>query len=84
MGTSLYPNARELFITADEGGSNGYRSRAWKHELQQFADETGMRVHVSHFPPGTSKWNKIEHRVFCLITQNWRGKRLRNFRPLST
>ena len=65
MGKSRYPEARELFITADAGGSNGYRSRVWKHELQQLADEMGVCIHVSHFPPGTSKWNKIEHRVFC-------------------
>ena len=79
MGTSRYREARELFITADAGGSNGYRSRAWKRELQRFADETRLHIHVSHFPPGTSKWNKIEHRVFCHITQNWRGKPLRTF-----
>ena len=74
MGRSRYPEACELFITADAGGSNGYRLRAWKQGLQQFSDETGVRVHVSHFPPGTSKWNKIEHRLFCHITHNWRGK----------
>ena len=79
MGNSRYPEARELFITADAGGSNGYRLRAWKHQLQHFADETGVRIHVSHFPPGTSKWNKIEHRLFCHITHNWRGKPLRTF-----
>ena len=82
MGKSAYPEAKELFITADAGGSNGYRSRAWKHELQKFADETNLRVHVSHFPPGTSKWNKIEHRLFCHITQNWRGKPLRTFETI--
>ena len=82
MGSSRYPDARELFITADAGGSNGYRLRAWKQGLQQFADETGVRVHVSHFPPGTSKWNKIEHRLFCHITQNWRGKPLRTFETI--
>ena len=82
MGKGRYPEARELFITADAGGSNGYRSRAWKHELQRFADETGVRVHVSHFPPGTSKWNKIEHRLFCHITQNWRGRPLRTFETI--
>ena len=82
MGKSAYPGAKELFITADAGGSNGYRSRAWKHELQKFADETNLRVHVSHFPPGTSKWNKIEHRLFCHITQNWRGKPLRTFETI--
>ena len=75
----LYFEARELFITADARGSNGYRSRAWKQGLQQFADETGVRVHVCQFPPGTSKWNKIEHQLFCRITQNWRGKPLRTF-----
>ena len=82
MGKRAYRDAQELLITADAGGSNGYRSRAWKHELQKFADETGLRVHVSHFPPGTSKWNKIEHRLFCHITQNWRGKPLRSFETI--
>jgi Rhodopirellula transposase DDE domain len=79
MGQSAYPEATELFITADAGGSNGYRTRAWKVELQKFADDSGLRIRVSHFPPGTSKWNKIEHRLFCHITQNWRGKPLRTF-----
>ena len=79
MGKRAYPNARTLFITADAGGSNGYRSRVWKHELQKFADDTHLRIRVSHFPPGTSKWNKIEHRLFCHITKNWRGKPLRTF-----
>jgi hypothetical protein len=64
------------WLTADAGGSNGYRARAWKSELQDLTDETGLRIHVCHFPPGTSKWNKIEHRLFCHITQNWRGKPL--------
>ncbi len=82
MGKSKYPEAEELFITADAGGSNGYRLRAWKHELQKFADETNMRIRVSHFPPGTSKWNKIEHRLFCHITGNWRGKPLRTFETI--
>jgi Rhodopirellula transposase DDE domain len=82
MGKRTYPEAEELFITADAGGSNGYRSRAWKHELQKFADETKLRIRVSHFPPGTSKWNKIEHRLFCHITQNWRGKPLRTFETI--
>jgi DDE family transposase len=82
MGRVAYPGATELFITADAGGSNGYRSRAWKLELQRFADETSLRVRVSHFPPGTSKWNKIEHRLFCHITQNWRGKPLRTFETI--
>ena len=79
MGKRAYGNAKALLITADAGGSNGYRSRAWKHELQKFADESRLRICVSHFPPGTSKWNKIEHRLFCHITQNWRGKPLRTF-----
>ena len=82
MGKRRYPQARELFITADAGGSNGYRSRAWKHGLQNLADETPLRLHVSHFPPGTSKWNKIEHRLFCHLTQNWRGKPLRTFETI--
>jgi len=79
MGVRSYPGAKELFITADAGGSNGYRSRAWKVELQALANETKLRIRVSHFPPGTSKWNKIEHRLFCHITQNWRGKPLRTW-----
>lgn len=82
MGKRVYPDARQLFITADAGGSNGYRSRAWKHELQRFADDSGLRIRVSHFPPGTSKWNKIEHRLFCHITENWRGKPLRTFETI--
>ena len=82
MGKSRHTQARELFITADAGGSNGYRSRAWKHGLQKLADETHLRIHVGHFPPGTSKWNKIEHRLFCHITQNWRGKPLRTFETI--
>jgi transposase len=79
MGTRAYPDATDLLITADAGGSNGYRARAWKLELQNLADETGLRIHVCHFPPGTSKWNKIEHCLFCHITQNWRGKPLASF-----
>lgn len=82
MGKRAYPEARTLFITADAGGSNGYRSRAWKNELQKFADDTNLRIRVSHFPPGTSKWNKIEHRLFCHITKNWRGKPLRTFETI--
>lgn len=82
MGKRVYPNAKDLFITADAGGSNGYRSRSWKMELQKLADETQLRIHVSHFPPGTSKWNKIEHRLFCHITKNWRGKPLRTFETI--
>lgn len=76
MGLQRYPKARELTITADCGGSNGARVRLWKLELQKLADETGLTVHVVHYPPGTSKWNKIEHRMFCHITQNWCGRPL--------
>lgn len=76
MGTLRFPHAQELLITADGGGSNNYRSRLWKVVLQELADETRLRLSVCHFPPGTSKWNKIEHRLFCFITQNWRGKAL--------
>ncbi len=79
MGAKRYPEARQLFITADAGGSNGYRSHAWKVEVQRLADELGLAIHVSHFPPGTSKWNKIEHRLFSFITMNWRGRPLRSF-----
>jgi transposase len=76
MGYLVYPKATRLLITADAGGSNGYRLRLWKLELQKLADETGLELAVCHFPPGTSKWNKIEHRLFSAITQNWRGKPL--------
>jgi transposase len=76
MGQQTYPRAKRLLITADSGGSNGSRLRLWKWELQKLADETGLRIAVCHFPPGTSKWNKIEHRLFSFITQNWRGKPL--------
>ena len=76
MGKVVYPEATELLITADGGGSNGSRNRLWKQELQKLADETGLVISVCHFPPGTSKWNKIEHRMFSFITQNWRGKPL--------
>jgi hypothetical protein len=76
MGKQTYPDARELVITADAGGSNSARAGLWKVELQRFADRTGLTVSVSHFPPGTSKWNKIEHRLFCHITENWRGRPL--------
>ena len=74
MGAQRYPAATELLITADGGGSNGRRSRLWKVTLQGLADELGLTIHVCHLPPGTSKWNKIEHRMFCHITQNWRGR----------
>ena len=76
MGSPLYPNAKELLITADGGGSNGSRVRLWKLELQKLANEMGMVIHVCHFPPGTSKWNKIEHKMFSHISQNWRGRPL--------
>lgn len=78
MGRKAYPDARELLITADGGGSNSSRSRLWKIALQDFADQSGLTVTVSHFPPGTSKWNKIEHRLFSHISQNWRGRPLVN------
>jgi len=78
MGRKAYPHASRLLITADAGGSNGARVRLWKVELQKLADETGLRITVCHFPPGTSKWNKIEHRLFSFISQNWRGQPLRS------
>ena len=73
MGRKVYPDARQLLITADSGGGNASRSRLWKWELQRFADESGLTLRVCHLPPGTSKWNKIEHRLFSFISQNWRG-----------
>ena len=76
LGRERYPDARTLTVTADCGGANGYRTRLWKVELQRLADETGLAIQVCHFPPGTSKWNKIEHRLFSFITINWRGKPL--------
>ena len=82
MGRPTYPEATRLLITADAGGSNGSRLRLWKVELQKLADETGLRIAVCHFPPGTSKWNKIEHRLFSYITQNWRGQPLRSFQTI--
>ncbi len=82
VGLPRYPNAREIFVTADAGGSNGYRSRVWKYELQRFADKHGISVRVSHFPPGTSKWNKIEHRLFSFISMNWRGRPLRSYETI--
>jgi Rhodopirellula transposase DDE domain len=78
MGATRFPRARKLMITADGGGSNSSRNRLWKIALQDLADELGLPLHLCHFPPGTSKWNKIEHRMFCFITNNWRG------RPLSS
>jgi transposase len=74
LGSERYPDATTLTITADCGGSNGYRTRLWKTELGRLADDTGLEIRVCHFPPGTSKWNRIEHRLFSFITQNWRGK----------
>jgi transposase len=82
MGQERYPNARRLMITADGGGSNGARVRLWKIELQKFVDEIGIPVTVCHLPPGTSKWNKIEHRLFAFITKNWRGKPLVSYRTI--
>jgi hypothetical protein len=76
MGSPVYSGAEELLVTADSGGSNGCRTRLWKVCLQELADELGLKIHVCHFPPGTSKWNKIEHRMFCHITENWRGRPL--------
>jgi transposase len=76
MGQPRYPQARELLITADGGGRGGYRTRWWKRELQQLANELGLSIRICHFPPGTSKWNKIEHRMFSLVTKNWRGRPL--------
>ena len=81
-GRRLYPKAREIVITADGGGSNGSRLRLWKLELQKFADETGLLFSVCHFPPGTSKWNKIEHRLFSFISSNWRGEPLRDYETI--
>jgi Rhodopirellula transposase DDE domain len=74
--------ADALYITADAGGSNGYRTRGWKAALQRLADDLRLCIHVSRFPPGTSTWNKVEHRLFCHITQNWRGRPLRTFETL--
>ena len=76
MGSARFPQATELMITADGGGSNSSRNRLWKKSLQSLADELDITLHVHHFPPGTSKWNKIEHRLFCFITKNWRGRPL--------
>ena len=82
VGAQRYPDARELFITADAGGSNGHRARLWKAELQRLADTLDLAVHVSHFPPGTSKWNKVEHRLFSYISINWRGRPLRTYETI--
>jgi len=82
MGRARFPQADRLLITADAGGSNGYRLRAWKIELARLAAETGLRITVCHYPPGTSKWNRIEHRMFSFITINWRGRPLRTLRTM--
>jgi hypothetical protein len=79
LGQWRYPEAKRLLITADSGGSNSSRSRLWKVELQQLSDDLGLEIEVCHFPPGTSKWNKIEHRLFCHITRNWQGQPLENY-----
>jgi hypothetical protein len=81
-GRKLYAHASEILITADAGGSNGYRLRLWKWELQKLADQTGLRISVCHFPPGTSKWNKVEHRLFSFISSNWRGEPLRDYETI--
>jgi hypothetical protein len=82
MGRQRYPHAQRLLITADGGGSNSARSRLWKVALQDLADELGLELQVCHFPPGTSKWNKIEHRLFCFITKNWRGRPLTSYQVI--
>jgi hypothetical protein len=82
VGEPRYRNTREIYITADAGGSNGHRARLWKAELQRLADELSIAIHVSHFPPGTSKWNKIEHRLFSFISINWRGRPLRTYETI--
>jgi len=79
IGKRDYPHAQKIFLTADCGGSNGYRVRLWKIELQKLANELGLEIHVSHYPPGTSKWNKIEHRMFSFISKNWRGQPLTDY-----
>lgn len=79
LGRGRYPKSKKILITADAGGSNGYRLRLWKKELQRFADESGLEIRVCHFPPGTSKWNKIEHRLFSFISSNWKGKPLTSY-----
>lgn len=81
-GRRLYPKAQRLLMTADGGGSNGSRLRLWKWELQKLADETDLSLSVCHFPPGTSKWNKVEHRLFSFISSNWRGEPLRDYETI--
>jgi hypothetical protein len=82
VGSKRYGDARELFITADAGGSNSYRSHVWKHQLQRLSDKLDLSIRVSHFPPGTSKWNKVEHRLFSFISINWRGRPLRTYETI--
>jgi hypothetical protein len=82
MGRARYPHATQLLVTADCGGSNGARVRLWKRELQALANELGIAITVCHLPPGTSKWNKIEHRLFSFITQNWRGRPLVSYQAI--
>jgi hypothetical protein len=82
MGKAAYPDAKALLITADCGGSNGYRLKLWRLELQRLADETGLGITVAHLPPGTSKWNKIEHRMFSHISMNWRGRPLVSYEAI--
>lgn len=84
MDAKRYPDARESLITVDGYGSNGSRCRLWKVALQKLSTRLGLRVHVCHFPPGASKWNKIEHRMFCHITQNWRGRPLMSHEAIVT
>jgi hypothetical protein len=82
VGSRRYPDSKKLLICADAGGSNGYRLRLWKKELQRFCDARGIEISVCHFPPGTSKWNKIEHRLFSFISINWRGKPLTSYQVI--
>ena len=82
QGRRLYPRAKRLLITADGGGSNGYRTRLWKLELQNLTDQLGFAISVCHFPPGTSKWNKVEHRLFSFISTNWRGEPLTDYETI--
>jgi len=82
MGAERYPKAKRLLVTADAGGSNGYRNRLWKVELAKLAAEIGLDITVCHYPPGTSKWNKIEHRLFSFVTTNWRGRTLTSYRTI--
>jgi len=82
LGVERYPDAKRLLVTADAGGSNSYRNRLWKVELGRLAAETGLEITVCHYPPGTSKWNKVEHRLFSFITKNWRGRPLTSYRVI--